>query len=51
MTPSERNSEYDYRVAERLGIMCENDNPTPEQWRLAREEALAAVKELKEQGE
>ena len=34
-------SEYDYRRTERLGMLCGDGTPTPEQERIADEEAAA----------
>jgi hypothetical protein len=39
-------NEWNYRVTERLGIMCGTDEPTPEQLTLAQEEADDALREL-----
>lgn len=38
MTRDEQ-KEFDYRITERLGIMCEDREPTPEQLEIARTEA------------
>lgn len=48
MTAPELQEEWEYRFNERLGIMCEDREPTPEQVRVARTEADKAVAELKE---
>ena len=45
-TPEEYQRERDYRVQERLGILCEDRVPTLEEIMLAEEEADAAIKEL-----
>jgi hypothetical protein len=45
MTP-EAKAEYDYRVTERLGIMCGEGEPTLEQINIAHSEAAAAIAEL-----
>jgi len=46
--------EFDYErlviLETRLGILCEDRAPTPEQEMIARTEADAAMRELKEQG-
>jgi len=39
MTPTELQAEYDYRVTERIGIMCGTDDPTPGQRAEAEREA------------
>lgn len=39
-------SEFDYRVTERLAIMCGAGEPTKRQVEIAREEAFAAIEEL-----
>jgi hypothetical protein len=50
MTHSEIQAEWDHLYHTRLGILCEDRVPTPEQEQIARTEADAAVRELKEQG-
>ena len=39
-------NEWNYRVTERLGILCGADEPTPEQLALAQEEADDALRQL-----
>jgi hypothetical protein len=39
MTPGEISAEREYRMAERLGIMCGDSTPTPEQLAIAHQEA------------
>lgn len=51
LTASELRAEYAYRYQERLGILCEDQEPTPEQKRIAHEEATAACNELKAQND
>lgn len=41
--------EWHYRYEERLGILCGTAEPTPEQDKIASDEADAAVKALREQ--
>jgi len=48
-TDAELAYEWQVRFTERLGILCGTDTPTPEQELIARTEADAAVRELKEQ--
>lgn len=45
MTDAER-EEYRYRYLERLGLMCEDREPTPEQRTFAQQQALKEVKAL-----
>jgi len=49
MTYTELQAEWEYRRQERLGLLCGTDTPTPEQELVARTEADAAVRVLKEQ--
>lgn len=46
MTTTELQAEYRYRYLERLGMMCEDQEPTPAQREYAREEALKEVETL-----
>jgi hypothetical protein len=46
MTQRELDIEWQYRLEERLGIMCGGENPTPEQMQLATVEADIAVMRL-----
>jgi len=48
-TDAELAYEWQVRYQERLGLLCEDRAPTPEQELVARTEADAVVKELKEQ--
>lgn len=48
MTNQELEQERFYREQERLGIMVEDNDPTPAQAKLAREEADRAVRELEQ---
>lgn len=41
--------EYRYRYLERLGMMCEDREPTPEQRAYAQKEAMATIEELKDE--
>ena len=50
MTPSELAVEFEYRKQERLGILCGEATPTPEQIKLATDEARADIQRLKEAG-
>lgn len=47
MTESELTNEHEYLVTERLGIMCGEASPTPEQLEIALEEADAAIEVLR----
>lgn len=47
MTEKELQIERKYRYEERLGILCGTSIPTAEQSNIAREEADAAVRELR----
>lgn len=47
MTEAELKSEFDYRISERLGILCADAEPTPEQFHIARTEADAAIEDIK----
>lgn len=40
MKPDPNKKEYDYMLSERLGMMCEDREPTPEQLREAQRQAL-----------
>lgn len=44
MTKDEIGKEWQYRYQERLGILCEDQDPTPEQRKIARDEATEAIK-------
>ena len=46
-TPAELAAEFEYLRQERLGILCGDAEPTPEQNKIATEEAREAVKKLK----
>lgn len=39
MTTDELQEEVQYRIEERLGILCGADDPTPEQLKIANDEA------------
>lgn len=43
LTDAEITEEWNYRYAERLGVLCEDREPTDEQKRMARDEADLAV--------
>lgn len=43
--------EYRYRYLERIGMMCEDREPTPEQREYARQEALKAVEQFRKEPE
>ena len=47
MTEEELQKEYWYRVEERLGVLCGTDPPTPEQWKLAQDEAQETINQLR----
>jgi len=49
MNAEELKEEHRYRVEERLGILCADAEPTPEQLKIATDEADKAIAELKEQ--
>ena len=49
MTLTELTAEFDYRYQERLGILCEDREPTDEQKAIAHAEAYAAIIELNQQ--
>jgi hypothetical protein len=52
MTEDELKSEWRYRYEERLGILCGSDKPTPEQIKMASDEAdhhVAALRREREQ--
>jgi len=49
MTDTELQAEWRVIFETRLGILCEDRAPTPEQEHIARTEADAAVRELKDQ--
>jgi len=51
LTPAELKSEWNYRYAERLGILEVTGIPTPEQKKMATEDADAVVKSLEKEGE
>ena len=48
MKPTREEIEYErqYRYNERLGMLCENREPTPQQMAIARKEADDAIKIL-----
>ena len=46
MSDPELLEEMRYRIEERLAILCGDSKPTPKQYRLAKDEALEAVKKL-----
>lgn len=50
MTTEELKAEWNYRYEERLGILCEDLRPTPDQRRIAAQEADQTVRELTTQG-
>lgn len=50
-TPAELAVEFEYRKQERLGILCGESTPTPEQIKIATDEARAVVQKLKKTGE
>ena len=43
VTTTELEQEHDYRVSERLGIMCGTDEPTESQKQIAEKEADEAI--------
>lgn len=43
LTPSEAKAEFDYRLAERLGMMAPDGHPTEEQRVFAQAEAMREV--------
>lgn len=43
MTDEERKAEFNYRFQERLGLLCEDQEPTPEQLLMAHDEAELTV--------
>lgn len=47
MTPDELEAERLYRVTERLGHLCEDLDPTPQERRIAQDEADTTVERLK----
>lgn len=47
MTGQFISDEWNYRVQERLGILCGTDEPTPEQREMAEKDANNAIRELK----
>lgn len=49
MTEKELKKEYLYRLEERLGIMCGDVEPTPEQRKLAHMEATEVINKLHQQ--
>lgn len=49
MTLRELRVEYDHRLAERLGHLCEDREPTPAQLAMAEAEARAVIDELNRQ--
>jgi len=46
MTPDEIETEFAYRLQERLGVLCGDQNPTKEQFEIALKEAVEAVTKL-----
>lgn len=46
MTQAEQTQEWTYRYTERLGLLCADDKPTPEQVAIAESEADAAIAKL-----
>lgn len=50
-TPAELKSEWNYRYAERFGILEVVGIPTPEQKKMAADEADAVVKAFQKEGE
>ena len=46
MTQIERTEEWNYRYDERLGMLCEDRQPTADEVNIARSEAGAAIKDL-----
>ena len=50
MMPAEKQTERNYRISERIGIMRDDAlDPTPQQFRLAREEADEFLDDLERQ--
>ena len=49
MTLTELTAEFDYRYQERLGILCEDREPTDAEKKIAHDEAYAAIIELNQQ--
>jgi len=49
MTLTELTAEFDYRYQERLGILCEDREPTEAEKAIAHAEAYAAIIELNQQ--
>lgn len=49
MTLKELRTEYEYRLQERLGHLCENQDPTPAQLAMAEAESQAVVEKLNQQ--
>jgi hypothetical protein len=50
-TPAELKYEWNYRYSERLGLLDVVGIPTPEQKKMATEDADAAVKAIQKEGE
>lgn len=46
MTLKELSAEYEYRLTERLGHLCEDREPTPAQLKMAEAEAQEVVERL-----
>lgn len=46
LTLTELYAEYDYRIAERISILCEDRPPTPEQLAIATKEADDWLREM-----
>jgi len=49
MTERELQKEFKYRMEERLGILCEDREPTPDERKLAHKEAEEAVNKLRQE--
>ena len=50
-TPAELAVEFEYRRQERLAMLCGDAQPTPEQNKIATDEARAIVNKLKASGD
>lgn len=52
LSPSEINAEFEYRVAERVGILTQG-NPEPTKWefQMARQDAFEAIERIKNETE
>ena len=51
MTSAELQSEHDYRVNERLGILCGSDSPTPQQLDMSTRDADETLETLKQENQ